>query len=272
MSTTHVVLVTDERYAAFAAVAAASMLENSSRPETTEIHMMHRDLPAATADRLLRIVADRGAAARLHDVGPLVDASPDYSARSPHFYRLLAPEVLPPGVDRFVYLDCDLVVRGDVHRLAETRLRGATAAVCRDYLGTMGEAVANHCELGLAADDPFFNSGVMVVDRHAWTATAVSDRVLACTRTNEQHLYAQGRFFQYDQYALNIVLHDRVTYLDRTWNYGSEYPFQEVEIVHFNGHGKPWSPTCTRQFRDEFYAVLHAAGWRPDELPGGPDS
>ncbi|MGH4021017.1 MAG: glycosyltransferase family 8 protein [Pseudonocardiaceae bacterium] len=264
--------MTDDRYAGFAAVAAASMLENSPRPDLVEVHVLHPDLAATTTARLRQVIEDRGGTVRLHDVAAMVDASDGYRSRTPHFYRLLAPQVLPIDVDRFVYLDCDLIVRGDVHHLAGVGLDGAIAAACQDYLGTMREAVANHDELGLPADAPYFNSGVMVVDRQKWAATGVSERVLECTRANEPHLYAQDRFFQYDQYALNVVLHGAITSLDRAWNYGSEYPFREVDIVHFNGHGKPWSPTCTAQFRDEFYAVLRRAGWRPDELPGGSGS
>lgn len=269
---TDVVLVTDTRYAGFAAVAAASMLENCPRPDLIEVHVLHPGLTATTAARLGQVIEDRGGAARFHDVTALVDVSAEYRDRTVHFYRLLAPQVLPVDVDRFVYLDCDLIVRSDVHRLAGVELDGAVVAACQDYLGTMREAVANHHELGLAADAPYFNSGVMVVDRQKWAAAGISDRVLQCTRANERHLHAQGRFFQYDQYALNVVLHGAITYLDRSWNFGSEYPFQEVDIVHFNGHGKPWSPTCTARFRNEFYAVLDRVGSYPNELPGGPGS
>lgn len=266
MKTARVVLVTDDRYAAFAAVAAASMLEKSSRPDLIEVHILHRSLTPDIATRLRRLIHNRLGVVQFHDLTTLIDSSTQYLPSMPHFYRLLAPQVLPDDVDRFVYLDCDLLVRGDLHRLAGVNLDG-TIAACQDYLGTMQEAVANHDELGLAAAAPYFNSGVMVVDRRKWAAANVSERVLECTRANEPHLYAQDRFFQYEQYALNVVLHGTVTYLDRSWNYGSEYPFRQANIVHFNGHGKPWSPTCTAQFRDEFYAVLHHAGWRGDELP-----
>lgn len=268
MNAAHVVLVTDESYAGFAAAAAASMLENCPRPDLVNVHVLHRDLAPSTATRLQRVIDARHGAGWFHEVTALVDGSADYRARTPHYYRLLAPQVLPSAVDRFVYLDCDLIVRGDVHRLAGVGLDGNVAAACQDYLGTMREAVANHDELGLAADDPYFNSGVMVIDRRKWVSGRISEQVLQCTRDNDAHLYAQGQFFQYDQYALNVVLHAAITYLNRSWNYGSEYLFQDADIVHFSGHGKPWSATCTAQFRDEFYAVLDRTGWSRDELPG----
>lgn len=262
-----VVLVTNDRYAAFAATASRSLLDNTADPTRIEIHLLHTDLAARNRERLGELVEGSGARLLFHDVGERVEADEAYRGLTPHFHRLLAPEILPTGVDRFVYLDSDLLVRGDLRDLFAMPLGGRTVATCQDYIGTFAQAVANHRELGVPGTTPYFNSGVMLVDRDLWQADRVSERVLECTRRNERHLYAQGKFFQYDQYALNVVLRDAVVLLDMTWNHGAEYPYRDCRIVHFNGHGKPWSPTCSPEFRDEFHSVLARTGWRPDELP-----
>ncbi|HEV2843725.1 MAG TPA: glycosyltransferase, partial [Thermoanaerobaculia bacterium] len=219
-----------------------------------------------TRERLRRVIEERRASAHFHDLRPILEREPGYQGRSAHFHRLLAPEVLPPGIERFLYLDCDVVVKGDIGELARALPDLKVAAACRDYFGCIRDAVANHQSLGLAGDAPYFNSGVMLIDRASWLGHRVSERVLECTERNMEHLYAQGRFFQYDQYGLNVVLYGKWEMLDSYWNYGAEYPFSEAGVIHFNGHGKPWSPSCTPEFRRDFYAYLHRAGWREEEL------
>lgn len=263
-----VVLVTNDLYAGFAAVACASMLESSRDAGSLDCHILYDELRPETRERLRRVIAERGGAARFHDLRPWIKKDRRYQSHSAHFLRLLAPGVLPAGIERFLYLDCDVVVRGDVRDLVGAPLNGKVVAACQDYLGRVRDAVSNHESLGMAGDAPYFNSGVMVVDHAAWLAHQVSERVLDCTRSNRQHLYAQGRFFQYDQYGLNVVLYGRWEMLDPYWNYGAEYPFREAGVVHFNGHGKPWGATCTPEFRRDFYTYLERAGWRERELRG----
>jgi lipopolysaccharide biosynthesis glycosyltransferase len=175
---------------------------------------------------------------------------------TPHYHRLLIPEVLPVDVDRFVYLDCDVVVRRDITALWDIELGQAIVGATIDYLSTFAEGVSNYEALGLSGDDAYFNSGVLVVDRRAWLRANVTPDVVAATRANEDHLRALSKFPQYDQYGLNLVLHSRWRKLEAGWNYGSELAFDpSVSIVHFNGHGKPWSPTCAAGYRDEFFAI-----------------
>lgn len=263
-----VVFVTDEKYAGFAATACGSMLENCPASGDLDVHLLHDHLHPETRGRLRRVIENRGGSAHFHDVRARLDGDRAYQGRTAHFFRLLAPELLPAQVRRFLYLDCDLIVRGDVRNLAELPLDGNVAAACQDYLGLVRDAVSNHDALGMAGDAPYFNSGVMVIDRETWLSERVSERVLDCTQANETHLYSQGVFFQYDQYALNVVLHGRIKLVGRSWNYGSEYQFREADIIHFNGHGKPWSSTCRAEFRQEFDGYLERAGWQPHELPG----
>lgn len=264
-----VVLVTDDLYSGFAAVACTSMLESAADPAGIECHILHSALRPETRERLRRAIEQRKGTVRFHDLRPAIEEDPRYQEYTSHFLRLLAPDVLPPEIVRFLYLDCDLIVRKDVRALGGMDLKGKVVAACRDYLGSVQDAVSNYRALGLAGDSPYFNSGVMIVDRALWRRHQVSERVLQCTAANRDFLYAQGRFFQYDQYGLNVVLYRHWEMLDLGWNYGSEYPFREVGIVHFNGHGKPWSPSCTPEFRREFHACLEGAGWRQEEM-GGP--
>lgn len=262
-----VVLVADESYAAFAAVACLTLLESCPEPSTLVLHLLHHGLDVATLGRLKRTVELGRGQLISYDVKLHAAADPRYRNRSPHYYRLMAPELLPSDVERFLYIDCDLLVYQDIRQLATRDLGAATVAACRDYLGHVGDAIANHKNLGLDPEAPFFNSGVMVVQRNLWNLQKVSNRVLECTDDNRSFLDAQGKFHQYDQYALNVVLYGRWLLLSEVWNYGAERPYRKAAVVHFNGHGKPWGQSCTMIYRRDFYAALERAGWGIDDLP-----
>lgn len=264
-----VVLVTDEAYSAFAAVACLTLLESCERPDAVHLHLLHPGVSGRLRERLEELVAARAGHLHLHDIRPRITRDPAYRDRSAHFFRLLAPELLPPEINRFLYLDSDLLVYRDIGELLRLDLGDHWIAACRDYLGDVATAVQNFESLGLDGAAPYFNSGVMIVDRRSWQRHEVSRRVLECTDRNRRFLDAQGHFPQYDQYALNVLLHGRWAMLCQTWNYGVELPCRPVAIAHFSGHGKPWNGTCAEPYRKDFFAALQRTGWQRDELPSG---
>lgn len=188
-------------------------------------------------------------------------------ALPPAYFRLLLGEVLR-APERAIYLDADTVVNGDLGELWRRDLGGATAAAVVDYLPRSRDAVANWRELGLDGDAPYYNTGVLLVNLDAWRSEDVGARAFACCRDNADHLLAQGRFAQHDQYGLNVILRGRWHTLGSLWNGGSELVECPAHIVHYLGNGKPHDPRCRPRFRDLFHAHLDAtawAGWRPYE-------
>jgi lipopolysaccharide biosynthesis glycosyltransferase len=182
---------------------------------------------------------------------------------SAHYSRLLISRLLPAALKKVIYLDADTLVLHDIERLWETPLEGHVVAAATDYLANVGAAISNYRELGLDPDEKYFNSGVMLINVDLWRQHQVGERVLACTQRNRRYLDAQGSFHQYDQFGLNVVLYRHWKELDGRWNYGSELQAADAFIVHYNGHGKPWSATCSQLYRDLFFEHLREGGWAP---------
>jgi lipopolysaccharide biosynthesis glycosyltransferase len=254
-------------YFSYAAVAMESLLDAANDPSSIRVHLVSADTFAEASHAFDAITARHGAAFSGYRLDEGIPSFSELQGFTPHYHRLLIPEVLPVDIDRYIYLDCDVVVRRDITGLWNIELEHAIVGATIDYLPTVAEGISNHGALGLRGQDSYFNSGVLVVDRRAWIRADVTSDVLAATRANEDHLWALGRFPQYDQYGLNLVLRSRWRQIDAGWNYGSELAFDpSVSIVHFNGHGKPWSPTCTAEYRDEFFAIQHRLGELLDHI------
>ena len=108
-------------------------------------------------------------------------------------------------------------------------------------------------------DDPYFNSGVLVLDLEEWRTEQHGKRVMDFIRANGAHCP------WLDQDALNAVFRGRWKPLGSRWN---QYPAEVVEtessgIIHYVGaDGKPWlNPTDVSLPSRRFRHYLQATNW-----------
>lgn len=79
------------------------------------------------------------------------------------YYRILGINLLPESVDRILYLDVDMVIRGSLNALYEMELGSAAFAVCEDIYGIInGFHAANKRRLRIPEQYSYFNAGVML--------------------------------------------------------------------------------------------------------------
>jgi lipopolysaccharide biosynthesis glycosyltransferase len=183
------------------------------------------------------------------------------------YYKLLVPELLP-DVSKAIWLDCDLVVTGDLARLWDSDLGDRHALAVNDPgvpFVSSRNGVAAWRELGLRHDTKYFNAGVMVLDLDLWRRDEVPVRALEYLRR-----YRDTVVF-WDQEALNAVLAGRWAELDPRWNHianlrGSQPGAPEAWIHHFTGTLKPWVYPGAELSHTLYYRYLDQtawAGWRP---------
>ncbi len=163
--------------------------------------------------------------------------------------RLLLPHVLPPGFGRIVYLDCDtLAVQPGTEQLLALDLAGLPFAAALDMIllkdfedGPLtAQFRAYRAELGFAPETPYFNSGVLVIDRRRWLDRRVSERAIAFARSHPQSC----RF--HDQSALNAVTRGEWAVLSPRFNFMGDFllldvlPVIDPVLLHFVNDPKPW--------------------------------
>ena len=181
---------------------------------------------------------------------------PFHGNRTP-YYRLFLPELIP--ADRLLYLDSDIVSAIDVAPLIELGMSHASAFVPAGVTGTYIEREL-FARVGLPADTPAFNSGVMLFDLKAWRDQKLGHETLDFCRKHQE----------YDQTGLIAVSAGRFDALPTKYNiplytttelaYAREFP----GLYHFVGSPKPWD-IGGRQFHSCFpiYAeALEKTIWR----------
>jgi len=217
------------------------------------------------------------------------------------YLRLLTAEILPAHIDKAIYLDSDVLVCDDLTELwnvpmddhyvlaspdvacpfVDARLGCRNFRRANPYLAAF-TPIPNYRELGIDGKSEYFNSGVMVLNLDLWRRDQLAARMLDCLEQNQQHIWC------WDQYALNVVLHDRWGRLPIRWNQGAhamEYPdlkscpldcdefrtmLEDPGIVHFTTEFKPWHFHWAHLRGDMFFQELDQTawqGWRPED-PG----
>jgi lipopolysaccharide biosynthesis glycosyltransferase len=191
------------------------------------------------------------------------------------FRRLFLDEILPAHFERIVTIDSDmLIVRPGLKRLESFDLGGRPLAAAYDMIFLMdlkGDALARQFQrsrraLGLALDTPYFNAGLMTIDRAAWRAEKLTERVTKALRDEP------GRYPFMEQDALNAMLKGNFMALSPRFNFMGDFFLLDLErslepiVLHFVNAPKPWELGLWRgeaRFAENYRAWFAASPW-PD--------
>lgn len=228
--------------------------------EGCSIVIIHRNLPEDTRLAAHKLVGSSPFDLRFYDI----DSYPKISdfgrfLDNPVYWRLVAAEISGQTSGLFLYMDIDVLVREDFSELFEYKLEGRTVGACIDYLSEIKDAVGNWKALRLDPHAPYFNAGLLLIDAKKFNEKSICKKTIGIIAANSEHLVAQGKWPQNDQYGLNVALYGDWLVLPQIYNYGSELDFTECKIVHFIGNGKPLSATCKQEYRNEHQETLKAA-------------
>ncbi|MGC2785743.1 MAG: glycosyltransferase [Roseiarcus sp.] len=189
------------------------------------------------------------------------------------FRRLFLDDILPAHFERIVTVDSDmLIVRPGLKRLETFDLGDKPLAAAYDMIFLMdfkGDALARQFQrsrrsLGLALDTPYLNAGLMAIDRAAWRAEKLTERVTKRLR-DEPKLYP---FMEQD--ALNAALKGNFAPLSPRFNFMGDFFLLDLErrlepiVLHFVNAPKPWELNSWRgeaRFAENYHAWFAASPW-----------
>ena len=210
------------------------------------------------------------------------------------FRRLFLDGVLSERYPRLISIDADMIVaRPGLARLAEIDFAGFPLAAALDMIFVMdckGDALARQFQssrrsLGLDLATPYFNAGLMAIDRAQWRAQDLTARVTRALREEPQ------RYPFMEQDALNSLIQGRFAKLSPRYNFMGDFFLTGLEekiepiVLHFVNSPKPWEfeswrgeARFSRQYKDWFKASpwpdwptpaepLHARARKPAMTP-----
>ena len=258
-----VVLATNDKYVPFVSVTIASLLYNSDLRNYYDIYVLNsglteenkKALECTTKNHFVRCI-DVSSAIEPH-LESLKEMSGYISKET--YYRLVIPSLLPQ-YDKVIYIDCDLVVLGDLAEMYDHDVEGYLIGGVRNPLHT---AMKEHIELELELDArKYVNAGVLLMNTAKMREDGFEDKCF--------ELLASGRRLRFmDQDVINLICKDSIKYLDMSWNYEWHYErlnnfkdtryhliegeteeyekaAESIKILHYTGDVKPWNNSKPR--------------------------
>ncbi len=289
----------NDAFAVHTAVSIASLFDNNRLTDRIEVYILANGVSEDNAVRFRQLAESFDTKARprhinlirLEDYSKVLELAFGGEIDTAGFNnvilaRIFAPQHLPDTVRRYIYLDADTVVLGDITRLWEIELCEAVCAMAAEptiYAETKEQ-------IGFTADDPYYNSGMLLVDRLRWEELNISSECIKCFGTFGR----QGLKFP-DQDILNSVLKDKLITVSQRWNFFSNYHYRSYKsltdeapwfkrimteteykdarraprIVHFAGAERPWLRGNHNPYRDRYEQYLALTPWKDTKKQGG---
>ena len=174
------------------------------------------------------------------------------------YYRILLPTILPPTVERVLYLDGDMLVVDSMSELWGIDLENYGAAVvpCIHY-GNEQEFK----RLQLNVKEGYFNAGFMLINLSYWRTHDIQNKTLVFIQDYPD------RCKKHDQDALNFILSGNLLYLSIRYNfqrifYEKGFTFSQklisdvttaidkICIIHYCDLEKPWHKECFHPLKE----------------------
>lgn len=240
----------DDNYAMQAGVSIASLLEHCGSDTELTVCVLCCEVSGENTARLQSVGAGYPQRIVLIDAGDVIrELSSQYIDAQQWslaaYARLLTPELLPDA-GKILYLDCDTLVVDDVTQLWETPLGTAGCAAVPEPFSALHKK-----NVRLAKDEPYYNSGVMLIDLDKWRAQDIIPRFAECIRRHK------GRVPYVDQGCVNEVCRGDIVTLPARYNVHTLlYDFTYEEAAAYRRENGPYSREEVRQAK-EHPVVVH---------------
>jgi len=207
----------------------------------------------------------------IHEVDekhPIIRSVPEGGAikNRSTFLRFLAPSFI--DAEKLLYLDCDMIVLGDLEPLFSHDLDNKMMAAVSDLFGS-SHVIAKECGL------QYFNAGMLLFNVPAWNANDSLEKALDFTCGKFTEWFA-GKKHYGDQDILNVVFRGQVQYVHPKYNAVNPLFLRRCDfrgaifdeahdrpvIVHFAGGAKPWNAWDIHPLANKYRQYRQMTPWK----------
>lgn len=186
------------------------------------------------------------------------------------YYRLLAPILLPSDVDKILYLDCDMVINGNILELYNEDIDECPIAMSKDEAFFSEE---KYERLNYSKSHVYKNAGVALINIEYWRKNNIAEKCLEYISKYPERV----KF--HDQDTLNAVLHKEMKLLPIKYNLQTgflltqytQYYKEDIKeimhiatsptIIHYTGPNKPWHKNSKHPFTKRYLHYKNISLW-----------
>ena len=256
----NVLVTVDENYLPHLNVMLSSLL--FSNPHCLfHVYLLQSAVADCRLEETRRILGSRGSLFSVKvDDRKLADAPTTDRYPREMYYRIFAAQYLPSSVDRVLYLDPDLIVKGSVEELYALPLEDHLFAAA-SHVGPFLNKV-NRIRLDIQEEGPYINSGVMLMNLRLLREEQDTEAVFRYVKEHKNALFLPDQDIISGLYPTRILPLDPFRYNMTERLFALHAPFEKdlnmtwirenAVIIHYCGRNKPWKSNYTGQL-DIFY-------------------
>ena len=257
-----VVTSCDDNYALYAGVMIKSVIENTKTD--LDVYILDGGISKNHKEKI-KLLQTENVNIKFVNMGVHVDKYMDLFKTNTHFtpatyYRFLLPLIFK-DFDKVVYLDPDMIIRGDINELYNIDLKNAVIGAVRDAEAERKCTAESdlqkyfYNDLGIKNIHDYFQAGVMICDLKKMNEFDFTDKCLTKLREIGTPMWV-------DQDIMNSVCQGYVKFVEPEWNYcfflelndnyilnNLDYRIYDImskvkqnpKIIHYCGGPKPWN-------------------------------
>ncbi len=242
----------DDNYAPYLAVSMRSLIDNASPDYQYNIYILIDKLNEYNTAVLCGMATDNvsvetiNVTRKLDAFGDMLHLRDYYTKTT--YYRFFIPALFPQ-YERGLYLDCDIVIKGDISQLYNVALGDNILAAAPEEVMLMVDVFGTYVEAVLEVPrNEYFSAGILVMNLEKMRRVALE----------EQFVEILGRRtfrVTQDQDYLNVLCRGDFLMLDSGWNKTACYDAPvdtPVNIIHYKINWKPWHYKGVR-FEEDFW-------------------
>ncbi len=231
---------TDDNYIPFLDVAIASLIENASKKYQYRIIILNTGLQQKNIDQVKQNERS-GFVIEFLDISEKLEYIKSWFKNVYHFsvvtyYRLFIASLFPQ-YDKILYLDCDLVVLGDISELYHIELGNNILGAVPDQFVSNTEEFKLYVERAVGVDpNHYVNAGVLVISLEQFRKNDIEKQFVQLITEYDFDLLDP------DQAYLNYLCRDKIFLLPNGWN-KVPVPLKcegKKNIIHYALYKKPW--------------------------------
>ena len=242
---------TDDNYVPFLDVTIRSIIANASKDYQYKIIVLNTGLNQENVEKV-EALENENFSIEFADISDHVKDIEHKLPNEQHFglatwYRLFIQSLFPQ-YDKVLYLDCDLVVLGDVSKLYFTDLEDKYIGGVIENWILHSPVFSHYTKEAVGIESKYYiNAGVMIMDLKKFRENEIEQKFVELINTYNFNVIDP------DQSYINYLCRGKIKYIPFEWN---RTPLENVEcenpqIVHYALGFKPWH--CPDMFLAEHF-------------------
>lgn len=267
----NIVCSTNDNFAVHCGVMLESLFQNTKYPDQIFVYLIFNKLNNINKNKILKVINKYSSNIFFKKINlNSIKIKKNYHISKETYSRIFAPDLLKK-VDRFIYLDSDILVVSEIYDFFNVNLNKFSLGAVFDTSTT-----AEYLENFYFKEKFIFNAGVLLVDAKNFRQKKYLKKMVKFINKNFNEIKFADQdvlniFFEGDWLKLNSKFNVQSSFFNNKISgviFKKEYlkSIKNPSIIHFTGNRKPLDYLCINPYQKEYLKYLKQTPWKNEKM------